>query len=71
MYKFGAKVIWWEIERIRLYFGLRENEVLIYIGLDGIEPIPIIPNMEVLLILEKEHFDEFHLSFDDARINWE
>ena len=39
-----------EVERIRGYFLMSEVDFLIYEGLDGVEPVSVVPDMEILLV---------------------
>ncbi len=61
MEELGAEVVGGEIEGVRLDFGLGEGEIFVDVGLYGVEPVPIVPNMEILLVLQKQHLNELHL----------
>jgi hypothetical protein len=51
MQKLGSKVVRGKVERIGLDLLLRKMKILIDIGLDRVQPISIVPYMEVLLVL--------------------
>jgi len=62
MDKLGPKVIRRKVKRICFDFLICEFDLLINDRLYGVEPVSIVPNMKVLLVLQKQHFNQLFLS---------
>jgi hypothetical protein len=50
-----------EIKRIRLDFGVHEFNSRVDIDAQAIEPMPVVPHMEVLLVLGQHVFAQLQL----------
>jgi hypothetical protein len=51
MEKLGSKVVRGKVERIGFDLLLRKMKILIDIGFDRVQPISVVPYMEVFLVL--------------------
>ena len=71
MNELSPEVIGGKIERIGLDFLSCESDLFIDERLNGIEPISVVPNMEIFLIFHQKHHDQLFLFFDDIFIYFE
>jgi hypothetical protein len=57
--EFASEVVRREVKRIAFYFLLCEGDLCFDGALDRVQPITIVPDMEVLFIFEKESPSQF------------
>ena len=71
MQEFSAEVVGGEVEGVGLDFFGGEGQLLVDEGLDGVEPVAVVPDVEVLLVLQQEHLGQLLLSPDDLWVDGE